>query len=400
MATNSTALTLKTARDLLESRKGEIAKALVNRIDPEAFVRVAHMAMSKNPALLECTPSSLLMALLEAASLGLMPNGVLGHAYIIPYRNKGVMEAQFQPGYRGLIDLARRSGHVKSIVPRTVASTDLFSVEYGLEEKLVHVPNLDDPGDMRFVYAIAHLSDGTPQFHIMPMKDVERIRARSRAANNGPWVTDYEAMAWKTVIKQLIKFLPLSVEADQAIQQDNAAEFGGDLPAFGPNVPERSLPQPESRTASLRDKVASRQIAPPDPANEIRQSAPDYPPAVQELARQVEAQDEAQRSEAAATPAVQYEDGPVLDEFEDILSNLPIEGGDANQRQRNELIRLGEEIYGAGTDASNTVREVAEAEDLGKAQVVQFLSAGKAVLKAREAKETSPPADPFGEEGS
>lgn len=258
-------LTLKSARDLLESRKNEITKALVNRIDPEAFIRVAHMAMSKNPQLLECTPSSLLMALLESASLGLMPNGVLGHAYIIPYRNKGVMEAQFQPGYRGLIDLARRSGEVKSVVPRTVNSNDVFEVEYGLDERLMHRPNLDDPGDMRFVYAVAQLTDGSNQFHIMPIRDVERIRSRSKAAKNGPWVTDYEAMAWKTVIKQLVKFLPLSLEVDQAVQQDNAIEFGGDMPVFSPTVPERpELPDP-SRSQQIRSRIAPLSIEPPQP---------------------------------------------------------------------------------------------------------------------------------------
>jgi recombination protein RecT len=381
----STALTPKTARDLLESRKQEFAKALVNRIDPEAFIRVAHMAMSKTPALLECTPGSLLMALMESASLGLMPNGVLGHAYIIPYRNRGVMEAQFQPGYRGLIDLARRSGAVKSIVPRTVTSTDRFEVEYGLDEKLLHIPDLDNPGSMRFVYAVAHLTDGGTQFHIMPIKDVDRIRARSKAANSGPWVTDYEAMAWKTVIKQLIKFLPLSLEADTAIQQDNAAEFGGDVPTFGPSVPERALPQPESRTEQLRGRVAARQIA---PSREIVQEAP-LPP-VAEPAVEPEAE--------PAVDAYAVEDGPELNEFENLVDALTLEGGDANARQRKELRRIGEDLYGAGTDWSETVRELSENEDLGKAQVVQLISAGSAALRARQPATTTQAADPFGEE--
>lgn len=387
----STALTLKTARDLLESRKDEIAKALVNRIDPEAFIRVAHMAINKQPALLECTPASLLMALLESASLGLMPNGVLGHAYIIPYRNKGVMEAQFQPGYRGLIDLARRSGHVKSIVPRTVSSTDRFDVEYGLDEKLIHVPNLDDPGTMRFVYAIAHLTDGTSQFHIMPMKDVERIRAKSKAANNGPWVTDYEAMAWKTVIKQLVKFLPLSLETDQAVQQDNAVEFGGDIPAFGPAVPERALPRAETRTEGLRAKVASRQIAPPaDPVNEIQQAGA-------ASAGHEHDHEEGDQQDAPASTLIEA-DGPVLDDLEALFRELAAEGADANQRQRAELARLGVEVYGEGTRQALDVAAIAAVPELGKEQVVQFISAAKAVLKARETSKV-PATDPFGEEG-
>lgn len=374
---NSNALTLKSARSLLESRKDEIAKALVNRIDPEAFIRVAHMAMSKNPALLEATPSSLLMALLESASLGLMPNGVLGHAYIIPYRNKGVMEAQFQPGYRGLIDLARRSGQVKSIVPRSVNENDTFQVEYGLEEKLYHVPNLDDPGKLRFVYAIAHLTDGTSQFHIMPIKDVERIRAKSRAANNGPWVTDYEAMAWKTVIKQLIKFLPLSLETDQAVQQDNAVEFGGDIPVFSAAVPEREPERPASRTEQLRERIAPRQIAPAaveeDAVEEqdavVEEDEPDNDP-FGDL-------DDEDPSPSAALET----NNPAAQQMLAMAGDMALSGGDASDLQRSRLTQYARALFGEGTDEALALESIATNPQLGKGQVGRLLSKGKEAME-------------------
>lgn len=371
----STALTVKSARDLLESRKGEFAKALVNRIDPEAFIRVAHMAMSKQPALLECTPASLLMALMEAASLGLMPNGVLGHGYIIPYRNHGVMEAQFQPGYRGLIDLARRSGAVKSIVPRSVNTNDRFEIEYGLDERMVHVPNLDEPGELRFVYAVAKLTDGTDQFHVMPIKDVERIRARSRAAKNGPWVTDYEAMAWKTVIKQLIKFLPLSLEVDQAVQQDNAAEFGGDFPVFSAEPPRAAI-TPASRTEQLRGRIAARQIAP----------AASVQDAVEVPIGEVDLEELQARHEAARAQAEEEKDedpsGFELEAFEEAVAQVEPAGGDATKSQRRELGELGGRIYGAGTEEAETLAEISGDESLGRAQAQHLIKLGRAAAAA------------------
>lgn len=219
----SNALTVSSSRELLFSRKDEYAMALAGRIDPDVFLRVAHQAVTKSPQLLQCTPGSLLMAFSECASLGLMPSGPLGEAYIIPYRNKGALEAQFMPGYRGLVTLCRRSGGVKNILPYTIHEGDDYRIEYGSEPRLHHSPTIDTKrrGDAVAFYAVATLPDGSSTFRLMTMDEVKAIQKRSKSSG-GPWTTDFEAMAWKTVIRQMVKYLPMATEEiARALEADN-----------------------------------------------------------------------------------------------------------------------------------------------------------------------------------
>jgi recombination protein RecT len=223
-------------KGLLDARADEFGKALAGRVDPQAFVRVAYTTITKSPRLMEATPASVLMALLECASLGLVPNGVMGEAYLVPFNNKvkedgrerWEVQAQFIPGYRGLVKLARNTGVVRNIVTRPVYEGDVFEVEYGSVERLHHVPDLSAPEEQRrltHVWAMAHFPDGgQPQFEVMTRADVDAIRRRSKTANNGPWVTDYPEMALKTVVRRVCKRLPAS-DHDQtlsrALEADN-----------------------------------------------------------------------------------------------------------------------------------------------------------------------------------
>src|SRR5262249_4908422 len=192
-------------------------------------------ATSRSPKLLLCTPMSILNAVVQASQLGLEPGGPLGHAYLVPYEYKrkdgthlkeGTHLCQFIIGYRGLIELARRSGQILGIEAHVVHRNDKFQVRWGLAPLLEHVPNFDEPGEMVAVYAIGHIREGIAQVEVMTTKQVDAIRARSRAADDGPWVTDYEEMARKTVVKRLTKYLPLSSEFAKAIQVDNEHESG------------------------------------------------------------------------------------------------------------------------------------------------------------------------------
>ena len=132
----------------LEYTEGEIKKALPSVLTPERFTRMVLSALSTNPKLGECTPRSFLAAMMAAAQLGLEPNTPLGQAYLIPYGNN----CQFQLGYKGLIDLAYRSGEVEVIQAHVVYENDEFTCEYGLEPKLTHKPYLDgDPGKLEKV---------------------------------------------------------------------------------------------------------------------------------------------------------------------------------------------------------------------------------------------------------
>jgi recombination protein RecT len=196
--------------------------------------------MRKVPKLAQCDPMSFLGAVIQCAQLGLEPGNALGHAYILPFDKRQKVngrwetvgtEAQVIIGYRGMIDLARRSGQIVSIEARAVYEGDEFDCSLGLESKLTHTPdwqnpNRSQPDKLRFVYAVAKLKDGGIQFDVMSRAEVDGIRARSKSADNGPWVTDYAAMALKTVVRRLFKFLPVSIEVQQAVSLDEQAEAG------------------------------------------------------------------------------------------------------------------------------------------------------------------------------
>ncbi len=193
----------------LAARKKQIASVLPKHLTPERLCRVALTAYNTTPALARCDIGSIFQAVQQAAQLGLEPGGALGQAYLVPYGT----QCQFIVGYRGLIELARRSGEIESIEAHVVHENDSFELEYGLETKLRHRPFLDgNAGPMRFVYAVARLKGGAVQFEAMTKEDIDSVRNRSRASRNGPWVTDYEEMAKKTVIRRLCKYLPISAE--------------------------------------------------------------------------------------------------------------------------------------------------------------------------------------------
>ena len=173
---------------------------------------------------------------MQCAQLGLEPGGALGHAYLLPFENrkKGVTEVQFIVGYRGMIDLARRSGQILSLEARAVYAADKFHVALGLNPDLTHEPawEADDRGPLRFVYAVAKLKDGGTQFEVMSRAEIERVRAKSRAGQSGPWVDHFEEMAKKTVIRRLFKYLPVSIELAGAVEQDERVDV--DLPQDNP----------------------------------------------------------------------------------------------------------------------------------------------------------------------
>lgn len=216
----------------LEDMLPQIRIALPRHLSAERFNRMIWTQVHGNPMLAQCTIPSVIASAIRAAERGLYPDG--RQAALVPYRNKrkGVLEAQFQPMYQGLIDLARRSGFVKDIFPATVCENDFFDWQLGLHRDMVHKPAMKDRGKPVAYYAVAVLSDGVQTFGPGPMtpEDIERIRGRSKAKDDGPWITDYEAMAWKTAIKRLIKYLPQSEELSAAVEDDSRAEF--DLPEF------------------------------------------------------------------------------------------------------------------------------------------------------------------------
>lgn len=218
----------QTVQDYLRRMGPEIAKALPKHMDKDRMARIALTTIRTTPKLLACSIESLMAGIMQAAQLGLEP-GQLGHCYLIPYGN----QATFIIGYKGMIDLARRSGNIKSIYTHCVYNNDDFSYQYGLNQDLKHVPAEGERGDFKGAYAVAHFVDGGYQFEYMTAAEIDKRRKRSKAANSGPWVTDFEEMAMKTVLRHMWKFLPISVEilskvehADETVKSEIAEDMG------------------------------------------------------------------------------------------------------------------------------------------------------------------------------
>lgn len=204
-----------TVKDYINKYEKYFAKALPAVMSAERFTRIAITAVEKNPDLGACTPSSLMGALLTSAQLGLEVNTPMGEAYLIPYKNyrkNGILECQFQIGYKGLISLAHRSGEFQSIEAHVVRENDTFEYELGLEPKLKHKPAMKDRGEITWVYAIYKLKSGGFGFEVMSVDDINEFRKKFSKAKNSPWDTNWEAMAKKTVIKQALKYAPLKTE--------------------------------------------------------------------------------------------------------------------------------------------------------------------------------------------
>jgi len=230
---------------LLQKYRAQIEAALPTHMDPDRMVRIVTTEIYRNPELQNCDPISFMGAVVQASQLGLEP-GLQGHAYLIPYWNKkkGVREVQFQPGYKGLMDLAYRSGKVKFIDAHAVYEKDEFSFQYGTNPFLKHVPAEGDRGELTHFYAVAVLENGGSIFKVMTKDDVDKIKSKSQAADSkfSPWndpVVGYIEMGKKTPIIRVCKYLPSSPEdrelgiavasaerADAGIAQDNQALLG------------------------------------------------------------------------------------------------------------------------------------------------------------------------------
>lgn len=215
----------KTMQQYIKSMEGEIKKALPTVITPERFTRMILSALSTTPKLGACTPKSFLGAMMSAAQLGLEPNTPLGQAYLIPYKNKGVDEVQFQIGYKGLIDLAYRSGEVALVQAHIVYENDFFECEFGLEPKLVHKPADKDRGNAIKVYAMFKTKNGGFGFDVMSMDDVRKHAEKySKAYQYGssPWQSNFEEMAKKTILKRVLKLAPLKSDFVRGVVQDES----------------------------------------------------------------------------------------------------------------------------------------------------------------------------------
>ena len=212
-------------------------------VSAERLFSVAYVALERNPRLLDCTPISILRCVVLGTQLGLDVSGVGNQAFMVPYRNNrtGRTDAQFITGWQGLIELSRRSRDVAWIYSNIVYKNERFSYIVDPIPRLQHVPlGADvDRGKPVGAYALAVFRDKDvpPQPLVMTVGEIERIRGRSRAKDDGPWVTDWEAMARKTTVRQLCKFLPQNPDVLAALDLEDRVESGEEIILPGEIIP-------------------------------------------------------------------------------------------------------------------------------------------------------------------
>jgi recombination protein RecT len=254
----TTAAARKDVRGLIEGSafRAEIAKVLPKHLTAERMIRVALTATMKTPKLLLCTADSLTRCLLDCSALGIEPDG--RRAHLIPFedRKKGTVTATLIIDYKGLAELAMRSGLVSNIHADVVRENDVF--EYDLGEIKTHKINFrEDRGAAYAFYAICRFKDGTVKADVMSVDEVEAIRARSKSPNEGPWATDPVEMAKKTVFRRLSKWLPLSPEFRDAVEKDDEHD---DIKAPIDVTPRQPLFEPPTTPAQVQGALPD-----PDP---------------------------------------------------------------------------------------------------------------------------------------
>lgn len=262
-------------RDMLQDAAQNIV--LTHEMDLETLIRIVNLATTRNPRLLQCAAATIVTSAMVSARLGLACDGILGSAYLVPFYNKKNQqyECQLIIGYRGLIDLARKSGAVSKVETHLVYEQDVFEVDFGAVRPVSHRPSYkSDRGDWYLVWGMATFTDGTVQAEIMTRDQVNEIK--KRAQSDSVWKKDGDEMARKSVVRRLCKYLPLTPNAAAAMALQVGAEGGAstvidvgrtmgiELPNATPDAPTMSAtildtievkPEPEAREATAAEKL-------------------------------------------------------------------------------------------------------------------------------------------------
>jgi recombination protein RecT len=239
----------------------QFRRALPRHLSPDRFARIAITALTRTPKLQQCTPESLMKCLLDLSAAGLEPDG--RRAHLIPYGN----ECTLIIDYKGLVELIRRSGEVVGLRAETVCEFDEF---FWINGEITHKVDWRRPrGEVQAVYAEAKMKDGETQTAVMTREEVEEIRKRSRAGNNGPWVSDWSEMAKKTAVRRLSKMLPLSSEVAQNIAADDN-QFAPEDRIEAVEVESEAVEEkPISRTEQLKAKAKAAKADAKAPLDEL-----------------------------------------------------------------------------------------------------------------------------------
>lgn len=214
---------------MLEQARPQLERVLPKHLTAERMVALARLAASRTPLLFQCDPLTVVQSVMRVSQLGL---DIGTTAHLVPFKNGKTQkyECQAIPDYKGLVDLAIRSGKVVQIDTRVVYEGEEYEVEYGLDPKLVHrprpTPEKEAAGAVIAAYAVAVMVGGSRKFEWLWRKDIDKVRASSRAKDSGPWVNWFEEMCKKTAVKRLYKTLPQTKEMLAASEMDDRAETG------------------------------------------------------------------------------------------------------------------------------------------------------------------------------
>lgn len=297
----------------LGKRMKQISAVIANNLTPEKMARIALNELRNSDFLAKIAiqnPESFVNAIVQAAHLGLEIGGPLGQAYLVPYKG----EIKMQTGYRGLISLARRSGEISSINAEIVFERDKFDLTLGVDTKLEHKPYLDgDRGKPKLVYMVARFKDGGHHFEWMSIAEVEKIRAGSSAVQSGkktPWDTHYEEMVRKTVIRRGWKYLPMSIEMQNAHAIEDANDRGAGITIEGDSTVVVNEPPPAVRETPANVDTDTGEITggQPDPDDDqlrqVEQKKPSggFEPSAEEIAA-IKKRELAEASQAQAPAA-------------------------------------------------------------------------------------------------
>lgn len=237
-------------KNTIKASLPQFTSALPKAIKPERFQSMVLTAVNTNPKLMACDPLSVVASALQSAQLGLEPNTPLGQAYLIPYEERKLINGtwqtvrtvcNFQVGYRGLITLAFRSGELQCLDAQEVYANDDFDFEYGLNMTLKHIPathNRKQPGENpTHYYAVYKLKNGGQGMAVMTYEDVvehakkfSKTYSKKTGKFSGPWADNFDAMAKKTVLLKLMKYMPMAADSPLARAATvDGAQFTGSM---------------------------------------------------------------------------------------------------------------------------------------------------------------------------
>jgi len=269
----------------------QLAMALPKYYTPDQFTVIVRTAINRNPKLADCDPGSFMVAMLQAAQMGILPNSRDGHLIPRFSSKNNRMECTFQADYKGLVGLVRKNDNVADVYAECVHENDTFSMTMGLHRDLIHEVDIRSPrGTIIGAYAVVQYKDSIPSWAFMDRAQIENVRSRSDSwkahvskGYDTPWKTDEGEQFKKTVIKRLLKLADLSQETADRLAVDSET-----LPCSTVEIkqaqvvqealPENTEPQPNPSGAPAPTEPYQEPATPEKPAPKAKKEKPSPAP--------------------------------------------------------------------------------------------------------------------------